>query len=165
MPVEIPTFDLVLYGIMVVMTLLGLFRGLSGELASLAGFATALVVGYFLYGPAKGFATSVGFTAERTLPAAVVVDVVLSILVFGLVRLTVKKFVSFCLGRVSDSVFGAVAGAFKGMALAAVVTGFATASGLVPENTVAGKAIQTHSVVARTLATWASAYIEGARGE
>lgn len=159
-------FDFVLLGGVLVATVIGLMRGLSGELASLVGFVAALLAGYFLYGAAQTGAASVGFNREKMLvPATVVIDVVLAILAFGIARWCVKKFVSCCLGRVTDAILGACAGAAKGLAIAGIVSGIAVGTGLMPSDSATGNIVTAHSTVARKLAGLATAYVVGARGE
>ena len=91
-------------------------RGLSGELASFAGFVAAAAAGYFLYGGAHEFVRSVGFNkGDMTeLAAAGVADFVLGLVAFGFVRLLVNKFVSFLVPQPINALLGALSGAFIG---------------------------------------------------
>lgn len=158
--------DQVLLGAVLVAAVVGLVRGLSGELGSMVGFAAALVAGYFLYRPAEWAAAAVGLSSEGVRPiAAGVLDFLLALVVFGLARGGVRRFVSCCLGGVTDAVLGALAGGFKGLVLAGALAGVATGTGLVSQRTVAGSVALAHSSVVRALAGLAGAYVAGARGE
>ncbi|MGN0852012.1 MAG: CvpA family protein [Kiritimatiellia bacterium] len=154
--------DYVLFAVMAFVVGVGLFRGLSGELGSLAGFAAALAAGYFLYGVAKGLAWKAGLGARGdavwTVSAAAL-DFVFALVAYGLVRMLVSKFVSFLLPQPANALLGALGGLFKSVVLLGLLTGV----GMVAPGEYATGFCAAHSLVIRTIAGWADAYVEGAR--
>ena len=108
-------------GLTLVLAVTGLFRGFSGTLAFVLATASAVFAGMF------GWAYSASFTPELWMRAAG--TIVGTLLVFGLVRLLVKKFVNGLLAQPSDAVFGMAIGALCG---AVVLVAWAY-SGLYPE--------------------------------
>ena len=99
--------DYVICGITVVMAVLGLFRGFSGTLGFVLGAVAALFAGSF------GWAYSASLTAVAWQRGAGVLVAVL--LVFGIVRLVVKKLVNGLLAQPSDAIFGFLIGAALGV--------------------------------------------------
>ncbi len=159
MPLEPTILDWILFGAIVLLAGIGLFRGLSGELGSVAGLAAALVVGYFLFGVAWSCADAVGLVAQGWgTPSAVVIDFVFAIIAFGIVRWLVAKFVSCCLGRVTNAFFGLLSGILKGIVLVGLLTGI----GIVSPGAYSSGFFVAHSSVVRTIAAWADAYQTGA---
>ena len=101
-------------GLTLVLAITGLFRGFSGTLAFLVATASAAL--------AAGFGWSWSGTVSDVAwirAAGVLVSV---LLVFGLVRLVVKKFVKGLLAQPADAVFGLLVGALAG---AMIVVGWA----------------------------------------
>jgi len=94
--------DYVLCGLAVVMAVLGLFRGFSGT------------IGFFVAVAASGLAAAFGWPWSETLCDVLWMRVagVLTgtLLVFGVVRLVVKKLVGGLLAQPSDAVFGFLLG-------------------------------------------------------
>jgi len=123
---QLTPIDMVLLGAVALLAGIGLFRGLSGELASLAGFAAATAVGFFAYGFAHLAACSFGFNGGDMLElvAAGVIDFVLVLLAFGIVRWIVNKFVSCLVPQPTNALLGAASGAVKGCLLLVLLTGF-----------------------------------------
>ena len=80
--------DLALLCGVALMVGIGLYRGLSGELASFVGFIAAAAAGYGLYGVAHIIVRSFGFDKGDTSELVVtgVAIFVLGLVVFGLVR-------------------------------------------------------------------------------
>ena len=115
------TADYVLCGLTLAMAALGLFRGFSGTL------------GFFLAVLAAGAAGSIGWACSSSLTSVTWLRaggvLVVTLLVFGLVRLLVKKLVGKLLSQPSDALFGMLAGALIG---ALVVLAWAR-SGLYPD--------------------------------
>ena len=101
--------DWILCGIAIVATVLGLFRGFSGTLGFAAGSCAAFFAATF------GWALSADFTEVWWMRGAGVL--VAALLVFGLVRLVVKKLVNGLLAQPTD----ALAGALVGLVLAALL--------------------------------------------
>lgn len=101
--------DYVLCGITLVMAVTGLFRGFSGTLAFMLATVTAAGAGFL------GWPYSASFTPVLWMRGAGTLVGVL--LVFGLVRLIVKKLVGGLLAQPSDALFGAVIGSLVGVLL------------------------------------------------
>ena len=99
--------DYALCGITIVMAVLGLFRGFSGTLGFVLGVVVAAFTGSF------GWAYSASFTEVVWQRGAGVL--VAALLVFGLVRLVVKKLVNGLLAQPSDAIFGFLIGAALGV--------------------------------------------------
>ena len=99
--------DYVLCGITVVMAVLGLFRGFSGTLGFVLGVVAAAFAASF------SWAYSASFTDVAWQRGAGVL--VATLLVFGLVRLIVKKLVNGLLAQPSDAIFGFLIGAALGV--------------------------------------------------
>ena len=98
--------DYVLCGLMVVMAVLGLFRGFSGTLGFVLAAIAATLTATF------GWTFSASFT-DVTWQRALGV-LVATLLAFGLVRLIVKKLVNGLLAQPSDAIFGFLIGAALG---------------------------------------------------
>ncbi len=105
---------------MIVLAVMGLFRGLSGALAFISGAVAAAAVAVF------GWPFSAEYLAEPWMRGAA--TLVATLLAFGLVRLLVKKLVGGLLSQPSDSIFGFFVGALVGILLlvAWAYTGFYT---------------------------------------
>lgn len=110
--------DYVLCGITLVMAVTGLFRGFSGTLAFMLATVAAVGAGFL------GWSYSASFTPVLWMRGAGTLVGVL--LVFGLVRLIVKKLVGGLLAQPSDALFGAVIGSLIGVLLLVIwsYTGF-----------------------------------------
>lgn len=98
--------DYVLLGLAVVMAVTGLFRGFSGTLGFFVGVAVAVLAGGFCW------TLSANYTAEAWMRAGG--TLVATLLVFGLVRLIVKKLVNGLLAQPSDALLGGAVGALFG---------------------------------------------------
>ena len=99
--------DYVLCGITVVMAVLGLFRGFSGTLGFVLGAVAAAFAASF------GWACSASLTDVAWQRGAGVL--VVTLLVFGIVRLIVKKLVNGLLAQPSDAIFGFLIGVALGV--------------------------------------------------
>ena len=110
--------DYVLCGVTLVMAVTGLFRGFSGTLAFMLATVAAAGAGFL------GWPYSASFTPVLWMRGAGTLVGVL--LVFGLVRLIVKKLVGGLLAQPSDALFGAVIGSLVGVLLLVIwsYTGF-----------------------------------------
>ena len=153
---EFAPLDLALLAVVAIIVGIGLFRGLSGELASLAGFAAAVAVGYCLYGGAHVGVRALGFNKgdAAELVAAGVADFVLGLVTFGLVRWSVNKFVSFLVPQPTNSLLGGLSGLVKGFVLLFLLTGV----GFLRPGTYSQSFLATHSQVIHTLASWADSF-------
>ena len=157
---EMTTIDWILLGGTGVLMVIGLFRGISGELGSLLGLAAGVLAGFLLYGVAQGAAESFGFGSPGSgvaKGAAIGIDVVMALAVGGLVRLLVRKFVSFLMGRVVDSALGILSGLIKGVLIIGTLTGF----GLVKAGPELEGPLVAHSPIVAEIASWAEAYSQG----
>ena len=101
--------DWILCGLAVVTAVTGLFRGFSGTLGFAVGTCAAFFAATF------GWTLSADFTEVLWMRGAGVL--VVTLLVFGFVRLVVKKLVNGLLAQPTD----ALAGALVGLALAALL--------------------------------------------
>ena len=153
---DLAPLDMALFGVVALIVGIGLFRGLSGELASFAGFVAAAAAGYCLYGGAHEFVRSVGFNkGDMTeLAAAGVADFVLGLVVFGFVRLLVSKFVSFLVPQPTNALLGALSGAFKSGVLLFLLAGV----GFMQPGTYAQGPIATRSQIVGAIAAWADSF-------
>jgi len=110
--------DYVFCGLAIVMALVGLFRGFSGTIAFAAAAAVAVLVGKF------GWPFSAAYIEQPWARGLAVLAGVL--VVFGFVRLIVKKLVNGLLAQPSDALFGLLVG----LVLAAVLLWAWAQSGL-----------------------------------
>ena len=101
--------DYVLCGLTLVMAVTGLFRGFSGTLAFVLATVAAGGVGILGWPYSASFTSALWMRGAGTLVAV--------LLVFGLVRLIVKKLVNGLLAQPSDALFGALVGALVGLLL------------------------------------------------
>ena len=104
--IELLPGDYVIGGLAVIMAVTGLFRGFSGTLGFAVASAAAAFAGSFGWGYS---ATLTDVTWQR---AAGVLAA--SLLVFGLVRMIVKKLVNGLLAQPTDALLGAAIGALLG---------------------------------------------------
>lgn len=118
---EFQPADYVLCGLTLVMAVMGLFRGFSGTLAFFLAAVAAAFVGVFGWRFSETLTSVAWMRAAGTLVA--------TLLVFGVVRLIVKKLVNGLLAQPSDALLGMLVGAGFGVLL---LVGWAT-SGLYPE--------------------------------
>ena len=151
--------DLVLLGGVALMVGIGLFRGLSGELASFAGFFVAVVAGYGLYDLAHVVVRSFGFNKgdATELVAAGVAAFILGIIAFGLTWRIVNKFVSFLVPQPTNALLGALSGVFKSLVSLLLLAGV----GFVSPGTYAQSGLSKQSQVIHTLAEWADSFYAG----
>jgi len=149
---ELMPLDFVLAGLAALLAGIGLYRGLSGELGSLAGFAAASGAGFFLIGFARVCADAVGF-GQYAATAAYVVDFVFALVAFGLARWIVAKFVSVMVPQPTNAFLGMLSGLFKSAVVIALLAGF----GLMQPGTYSTGFFATHSTIVREVAVWADA--------
>lgn len=98
--------DYVLGGLVVVMTVLGLFRGFSGTL----GFVLASIAASFTASFGWRYSASLTETGWQRAAGLLVV----TLLVFGVIRLIVKKLVRGLLAQPTDAILGMLIGAALG---------------------------------------------------
>lgn len=97
---------------------IGLFRGLSGGLGTLGGIVASIAAGWSLFNPLSEFIASREWVAEglaQTAATAAAVGIV-GLLVFGLVRKLIEKFVRYLVPRTFDAFLGIIAGGCIGFA-------------------------------------------------
>lgn len=98
--------DYALLGLMIVLAVMGLFRGFSGTLAFLVALGAAAL------------AATLGWRlSPRWFDTAVIrgaVTLIVTLVTFGLVRLIVKRTVNGLLAQPSDAIFGLITGAVTG---------------------------------------------------
>ena len=109
MAIDLQTADYILCGATIVAAVTGLFRGFSGTIAFALASAAAAVTG------SLGWTRSAELTDVLWQRGAGVL--VVSLLVFGIVRLVVKKLVNGLLAQPSDAILGAVLGTALGAAV------------------------------------------------
>ena len=157
---DFTTIDWILMGGMAALAVVGLFRGISSELGSLLGLAAGVLSGFLLYGAAQNCATTFGFgmrSPAMLKGATIAIDCVMALVIGGIVRLLVKKFVSFLMGRMIDSVLGLLSGLIKGALIVGVLTGF----GLVSVSADAEGPFVAHSPIVAFIASLTDAYVDG----
>ena len=159
---ELTALDWVLFAVTGFLVVVGLFWGFSGQLGALVGMSAALLAGYFLFAPLRSLAASgnwaTGSAAQSGLAAAL--DFVIALVVFGVVRRIVAKFVSFLVPQPMN----ALAGAFIGLLKGAVAVGALVGVGLVQTGRFSDGFFAAHSTFVKVLGTFADAYIQGAAG-
>lgn len=141
-------------------TVVGLFKGFSGQLGSLVGMAAALVAGYFLYAPLKAVAGGFSWVSSLIACNAVagVMDFVCMLVVFGIVRRIVSRFVSFLVPQPINAILGALIGFVKG----AVPLGIFIVAGYLQTGLCSRGFFATHSVLVKTAGELADLHIPGA---
>ena len=151
--------DWALTGALALLALIGLFRGISGELGSLLGIAAGVLAFWLLYGVAGQCAASAlaGHDAALLKGATIAIDAVFALLAGGTVRFLVRKFVSFLIGRALDAGLGLLSGVVKGVLLIGVVTGL----GVVQTGDEAAGPLAARSPLIAEIASWTEAYAPG----
>ncbi len=153
---ELTPIDMALLGAVALLAGIGLFRGLSGELASLAGFAAATAVGFCAYNFAHLAACSFGFNGGGALElaAAGVIDLVLVLLAFGIVRWIVNRFISCLVPQPTNALLGVASGVVKGCLLLVLLTGF----GFMAPGTYSTGFFAERSSIIRAIASFADSH-------
>ena len=151
--------DIALLGGVALMVGIGVYRGLSGELASLLGFVAAVVAGFGLYGSVNAGVRAVGFNkGDATELVATGVSVfLLSIVAFGVTWRIINKFVSFLVPQPTNALLGAVSGIFKSLVFLLLLAGV----GFVRPGTYAQSGLSKQSQVVHTLAAWVDSFYAG----
>lgn len=157
---DLTTIDWIIFTVAAFFTVVGLFKGLSGQLGSIAGIAAALAAGYFLFSPIKGMVALgdwlSGEAARGT--AAAIADFVAMLLVFGIVRRLVAKFVSFLIPQPMDAIAGALVGLVKSI----VIVGALAAVGLVQTGRFSDGFFAARSTFVKMAGSLADSYMQGA---
>lgn len=157
---ELTVLDWVLFALAAFFAVVGLFRGFSGQFGSLVGLVAALVAGYLLFAPIRGFVAAGNWITGETAQsgAAAVVDFVVALVVFGLVRRIVAKFISFLVPQPMNAIVGGVVGIVKGV----VAVGLLTGAGLVQTGRFSEGFFAAHSTFVKMVGALADSYVQGA---
>ena len=122
---ELTVIDWIIFAVTAFFTVVGLFKGFSGQLGSLVGMAMALAAGYFLFMPLKGGVTGGNWVSGETAQNAVagIADFVAMLVVFGIVRRIVARFVSFLVPQPMNAIAGALIGLLKSVIVVGLLVG------------------------------------------
>ena len=152
--------DWIIFAVAAFFTVTGLFRGFSGQFGSLVGMAAALVAGYFLFSPIRGFVMDGNWVSGAAAQNAVagISDFVVMLVVFGLLRRLVAKFVSFLIPQPMN----AIAGALTGLVKSVVIVGLLAAAGLVQTGRFSGGFFAARSTFVKMAGSLADSYMQGA---
>ena len=159
---DLTPIDWIIFAVTAFFTVTGLFRGFSGQLGSLAGMAAALCAGYFLFSPVRGLVADgnwvSGEAAQKALAA--VADFVAMLVVFGVVRRIVARFVSFLVPQPMNAIAGGLTGLLKSI----VVVGLLAGVGLIQTGRFSGGFLASRSTFVKMAGTLADSYMQGADG-
>lgn len=157
---ELTVLDWVLFAVAAFFMVVGLFRGFSGQFGSFVGLVAALAAGYFLFAPIRNLVASGNWLTGETAQsgAAAVIDFVVALVVFGLVRRIVAKFVSFLVPQPMNAIVGGAVGIVKGM----VAVGLLTGVGLVQTGRFSEGFFAAHSTFVKMVGAMADSYMRGA---
>ena len=159
---NLTTIDWIIFAVAAFFTVTGLFRGFSGQLGSLAGMAAALCAGYFFFSPFKEIVADgnwvSGETAQKAL--AVVSDFVTMLVVYGLVRRIVARFVTFLVPQPMNAIAGGLVGLLKSI----VAVGLLAGVGLIQAGRFSGGSLAARSAFVKMAGTLADSYMQGADG-
>jgi len=146
---ELTTFDYVLLAVFGALGVIGLFKGLSGWLGTLAGAGAGALVGWLALGHCLAAAAACPWVSGPFVRlAAAVLDFLVGLIAFGLTRKLAVKFISFLVPQPLNAIVGMVGGLFLGAVLAVLLAGTAFFEGVPPtEGFVAG-----HSRIVRIAA-------------
>ena len=157
---ELTVLDWIIFAVAAFFTVVGLFRGFSGQLGSLAGMAAALVAGYFLFAPLKGAVTGGNWVSGEAAQSAVagIADFTAMLVVFGIVRRIVARFVSFLVPQPMNAIAGALIGLLKSV----VVVGLLAGSGLIQTGRFSDGFFAARSAFVKIAGMAADSYMQGA---
>ena len=157
---DLTVLDWVLFGVMAFLAVVGLFRGFSGQLGSLAGMAAALTTGYFAYAPILQFTVAGRYFTEEPVQkgAAALAVFILGLIAFGIVRRIVARFVSFLVPQPTNAIVGALAGLLKSL----VIIGLFAGSGLIQTGRFSEGFFASRSSIVRMVGSVADMYVQGA---
>jgi uncharacterized membrane protein required for colicin V production len=158
--VDLTVLDWIIFAVAAFFMVAGLFRGFSGQLGSLAGIASALLTGYFLFAPLKGVVTGGNWVSGETAQNALagVADFTAMLIVFGIVRRIVARFVSFLIPQPMNAIAGAMIGLIK----SAVVVGLLSGIGLIETGRFSDGFFAARSTFVKMAGKVADSYMQGA---
>ena len=140
---NVTAFDYVLLAVIGTLAILGLFKGLSGWLGTLAG-AVAATACPWVSGPFVSL-------------AAAILDFLVGLIAFGLSRRLAVKFFSFLLPQPLNAIVGMLGGLLLGLVLMVLLAGTAFFEGVsLPEGFLA-----RHSRLVHAVATVMASRLEG----
>ena len=123
---DLATFDYVLLAAIGVLTVVGLFKGLSGWLGTLIGALAASLAGWFGFGYCLTAASFCQWVSGPFVPlAAAILDLLAALVVFGLVRRLAARFFTFLLPQPLNAIVGMAGGVFLGLVIVVLVAGTA----------------------------------------
>ena len=157
---ELTVIDWIIFAVTAFFTVVGLFKGFSGQLGSLVGMAAALAAGYFLFVPLKGFVVDGNWVSGEAMQngAAGIVDFVIVLVVFGIVRRIVARFVSFLVPQSMNAIAGALIGLIKSV----IAIGLLVGAGLVQTGRFSEGFFAAHSTFVKFAGMLADSYMQGA---
>lgn len=152
------TFNLVLIGILTLFAVIGAFRGLSGELATILA---ALLSAALLWMGAPYLRDTVFYFApdlprDGSIFYTAIVSVVLAFFLFFFIAKILKKIVKWAFPQPFDAILGALFGAAKAFLIISIVAGILTAS---KDYITSARQKAEESVIANAAATfWANRF-------
>ena len=111
------------------LAVIGLVRGFSGTLGTLAGTAAAVAVGAFSWSLSLSLAGRYVSTPSVERLVAGVIDFSFSLVAFGLVRRLVARFVSFLVHQPLNAILGAMCGLLLSSFVVAILAAFGFVTG------------------------------------
>ena len=155
---DLTVVDYVLLAAFGVLAIIGLFKGFSGWMGTVIGAVASAAVGYFSFGYCLSLvAASPWVSGPCVRIAAALLDMLVALLVFCLVRNLAKRFFSFLLPQPLDALIGLAAGIFLGMVLAVLLAGTAFFEG----GRLSEGFLPSHSRIVRIAAVALEARLEG----
>lgn len=156
---DLTVIDWIIFIVSAFFTVVGLFRGFSGQLGSLAGMVTAILVGYFLFSPLKGFVADSDWASGAATQAALsgVLVFVIMLVAFGLVRMVVAKFVSLLVPQPLNAILGGLIGVAKSVVGIGLIAGI----GLIQTGHFSEGFIASRSIFVKMLGTCMDCCIQG----
>ena len=157
---DLTVLDWIIFAVAAFFTVVGLFKGFSGQLGSLAGMAAALAVGYFLFAPFKGVVTGGNWVSGETAQNAMagIADFTVMLVVFGVVRRIVAKFVSFLVPQPMNAIVGGLIGLIK----CVVIVGILAGVGLIQTGRFSEGFFAARSTFVKAAGMMADSYMQGA---
>ena len=157
---DLTVIDWVVSIVAVFFTVVGLFRGFSGQLGSLVGMAAALCAGYFLFAPVRDLVVGGNWVSGEAAQNAVagIADFVAMLVVFGVVRKIVARFVSFLVPQPMNAILGGLVGLAKSV----VAVGLLAGVGLIQTGRFSDGFFSARSTFVKIAGSIADSYMQGA---
>lgn len=149
---ELLPLDYVLAAIAGFFLIVGLFKGLSGWLGTITGTAAASVAGMMGMELCRMAVAECSWIAPSlATPAAMVLDFLGALIVFGIVRRIVAKFVNFLVPQPLNALLGMLGGLFISIVIAALLASTAMLEGCALEDGLAARNSNLVKIVAGVL--------------